>query len=524
MSKIAVTKIPGRPDIELPAFYEKFQWYYPNCELRTKEWFVKNARPDWVYVDCGANIGYYSILFSQLSPQGKVHAVEPTSTADMLEKNLAHNRCNNVTVHRLAMGQHPGRRVEKIFRIWGGAPEELAYDFTTVDQLVEQSDFQKLDCLKIDVDSFDFEVLKGAEKTLVRFDPWIVIELSNALALRKSSAGEVLSWLQDRGYKTARVVDKENYIFKRTKSANHRNEMSLDLILWLIERDILPDVVGKLHDVSLNIPWANNSFAVDCLVSSAQSTELVAEFQQWSLPSQVYPQWQCFQYAAFARAFAPDCVLQFGRWSGEFTFSLMTGMNCATSSSRSRLWSFCKSILWNRGPEYQKLVTCLGSLWLSRANFIAGLPTNSELAEIVSTAKRILVFWNDPSPEAGDIVLGGVMPLIQNKDHAVIIHGISDGRFGTTPSYEGDAAGMMILGDIGDIWSRRIDLPRIIDFIVRNNLQLLSPERAFKNKIDTQRQLVGELQNSIGPLFSTSAGWHWFTLNGHAMPMFFPQQ
>ena len=88
MPNVAVTKIPGRPDIELPAFYESFSWYYPNCELQTKQWFVKTAQPDWVYVDCGANIGYYSILFSQLSPAGKVHAVEPTSTADMLAQNI----------------------------------------------------------------------------------------------------------------------------------------------------------------------------------------------------------------------------------------------------------------------------------------------------------------------------------------------------------------------------------------------------------------------------------------------------
>src|SRR5512139_3875085 len=138
MPKVAVTKIPGRPDIELPSFYESFAWYYPNCELQTKQWFVKNAKADWVYVDCGANIGYYSILFSQLSPQGRVHAVEPTSTAAMLEENLAHNRCENVVVHRYAMGQYSGRRVEKIFRLWGGAPEELEYDFTTLDQFVEQ--------------------------------------------------------------------------------------------------------------------------------------------------------------------------------------------------------------------------------------------------------------------------------------------------------------------------------------------------------------------------------------------------
>lgn len=216
MSKIAVTKIPGRPDIELPAFYESFAWYYPECELQTKEWFVNNAQSDWVYIDCGANIGYYSILFSHISPQGKVHAVEPTSTVEMLEKNLAHNQCNNVAVHKLAVGQYPGRRVEKIFRIWGGAPEEIEYDFTTVDQLVERLDLQKLDCLKIDVDSFDFEVLMGSEKTLERFDPWLVVELNHALGVRGYSNMAALSWLLDRGYRHCLVLDYDNFVLRRS--------------------------------------------------------------------------------------------------------------------------------------------------------------------------------------------------------------------------------------------------------------------------------------------------------------------
>jgi FkbM family methyltransferase len=218
MKNIAVTKIPGRPDIELPAFYESFSWYYPNCEMQTKKWFVKNAQPDWTYIDCGANIGYYSILFSQLSPQGQVHAVEPTSTADMLEHNLSHNQAKNVTVHRQAVGQYSGRRVEKVFRLWGGAPDEMEYDFTTVDQLVQRLALPKLDCLKIDVDSFDFEVLIGAEKTLEQFDPWLVVELNHALGLRGHSNIAALSWLWDRGYRDCLVLDFDNFIFRRSAS------------------------------------------------------------------------------------------------------------------------------------------------------------------------------------------------------------------------------------------------------------------------------------------------------------------
>lgn len=216
MSGMTFTAVPGRADIELPAFYESFAWYYPKCELQTKEWFVKNASPDWVYLDCGANIGYYSILFSQLSPRGTVHAVEPTATADMLEANIKHNRCPNIIIHRLAMGQYPGQRVDRIFRMWGQDPEEHEYNFSTVDQFVEELQLQKLDCIKIDVDSFDFEVLMGAQNTLERLDPWVVVELNHALGVRGHSNMAALSWLRDRGYHQALVLDHDNFVLRRS--------------------------------------------------------------------------------------------------------------------------------------------------------------------------------------------------------------------------------------------------------------------------------------------------------------------
>ena len=518
MAKMSITKIPGWRDIELTAFYESFEWYYPNCELQTKDWFVKNAQEDWVYIDCGANIGYYSILFSQLSPAGFVHAVEPTTTADLLDRNLRHNHAKNVKIHRIALAESGGVRSDRVYRIWGEAPEERQYEFTTVDQLVFANHLERLDCIKIDVDSFDFEVLKGAEKSLLKYDPWIVIELSNSLALRNTSIADVLLWLQSRGYETAIILDKENFIFKRVRTVNDPNEIPVKSICWLLERDLLYDLVTKLHGVSSGVVWANNTFAADSVIGSARNAKFVKAFKMLNFPASECPGWQCFQYAAFARTFEPDCILQFGRWGGEFTVSLMLGQSYATNSNTSRLWSFCESTLWKSGPVYDRVVDSFGSSWLDRAECFTRLPVNSELNEILDSAKRVLVFWNETGIESATIILGSVMPLIRNKAHVVILHGISDGRFGTMPTYEGDGANMLALGDA---WSWRPDLPRILDFTTRNKLELLSPERALKKKIAARLDLLNELERLLGTLFSTSAGWHWFTLNQHEAPAFF---
>lgn len=211
-----ITNIPMRDPIELPAFYQEFEWYYPNCEMDTKKWFVEHAEKDWVYIDCGANIGYYSILFSQISPAGHVYSIEPTNTFNKLKINIDHNKCKNITPKKLALGSSSGSQKEKIFRIWGQPAEEMEYEFITIDSLVDCLQLKKLDCLKIDVDSFDFEVLKGAEKVIEEFDPWIVVELNHALAVRGQSNMAAIEWLINKGYNQALVLDYDNFILKRS--------------------------------------------------------------------------------------------------------------------------------------------------------------------------------------------------------------------------------------------------------------------------------------------------------------------
>jgi FkbM family methyltransferase len=209
------TLVPGHRPIELVAYYPEFVDYYLECELQTKRWFVENMRQDWVCFDVGANIGYYSILFSRLAPEGRVYAFEPTDTIGLLQKNLAHHASRNVEPIQVALGSFSGRHTDDVFRIWGQPAERKEYDFETIDNIVTKLRIDRLDCLKIDVDSFDFDVLRGAHRTLERFNPWIVIELNHALAKRNQSVNQALEWLVSRGYGGAFITDYENFILHR---------------------------------------------------------------------------------------------------------------------------------------------------------------------------------------------------------------------------------------------------------------------------------------------------------------------
>jgi FkbM family methyltransferase len=214
--EVIETEIPGQPSIALVAYYDEFAGYYPNCELRTKQWFVDNVLEDWVLFDCGAHIGYFSLLFSRLAPRGRVYAFEPTKTFGMLQKNLLHHDARNVVAVNQALGSRSGRISARIPRIWGHVTDDGTFEFTTIDNYVREHRIERVDCIKIDVDSYDFDVLMGAEGTLTRFNPALVIELADiALTLREHSTVQVLEWLAGRGYSQGVVLEHCNYLFKR---------------------------------------------------------------------------------------------------------------------------------------------------------------------------------------------------------------------------------------------------------------------------------------------------------------------
>ncbi|WP_068088202.1 class I SAM-dependent methyltransferase [Polycladidibacter stylochi] len=224
------THVPEFQNIELIDYYDTFKEYYPYCELQTKRWCVRSIKSDWHIFDIGANIGYYSILFSKLAPNGKVVAFEPTNTIDKLRNNIAYHKCSNITCLSEAVGSLCGPQDADIYRIWGQEPEKNTYTFTTVDDHLDEIALPRLDLLKIDVDSFDFDVLRGARQTLLEYNPYVLVELNHALSKRGYGPNDVLYWLQQLGYHEAKVFDRENFLLRRKKATVH-NGFTLDFDL-----------------------------------------------------------------------------------------------------------------------------------------------------------------------------------------------------------------------------------------------------------------------------------------------------
>lgn len=196
-------------------YYSYFDEYYTNncsyVEPETKKWFLENLKENDIIFDIGAHIGLFTIIFAQKTK--KVFSFEPTSTFEfLLLPNLKENNIQVTSVEKLAFGNQTGNIEEKIFRIWGKDAEVSNYDFMTLDQYIyEKKIFPKY--LKIDVDSFELEVLFGGKKFLKEFNPIVCVECNQALKKRNYDTVELQKFMSDSGYEILTILDKENFIY-----------------------------------------------------------------------------------------------------------------------------------------------------------------------------------------------------------------------------------------------------------------------------------------------------------------------
>lgn len=237
------TKVPGMPNIELPFAYKYFEWYYPNAELQSKKWVIENVKENWNIIDIGANIGYYSILFSRLAREGKVWACEPTGTFEMLEKNIQSNKCQNIVPLKVGFLNNSSSGAQNLYKMWGKPSENVEADYLSLDDFVDSQRINSIDLIKIDTDGFELEILRGAKKVLEVFNPYLMVEFSYALNTRGWEVGQLLEELIEQGFSEGLLLDHNNLILR--KSADIAKRWTKSFTIFPHSYDIKENSVNK---------------------------------------------------------------------------------------------------------------------------------------------------------------------------------------------------------------------------------------------------------------------------------------
>ncbi len=192
--------------------------------------FVAELRSGDVVYDVGAHLGTYAILAAQCSaPSGRVVAYEPMDgSREFLNLHLRLNGAGKrVIVRSFCCGSEPGmaclyhdatRAAGNSSLVPLSGSEQTNVKLVTLDSEVNELGLVP-SVIKIDVEGWEWEVLKGARETLERHRPCLFLSLHPpALMQLGASAHAVLSWLEGLCYRWQIIAhDHEVHVLARWK-------------------------------------------------------------------------------------------------------------------------------------------------------------------------------------------------------------------------------------------------------------------------------------------------------------------
>lgn len=173
----------------------------------------KMCNEDNVVFDVGTNIG--SVLMNiakKVGINGRVYGFEPDpANYKKCMTNMRLNNFKNISVLNSGLGEKKSNvflkvdvddnrgmnRVEK-----NKSENSVQITLTTMDDFVIENNIKKLDLIKIDVEGYEYNVLKGAQKTITSLRPKMFIEINDdLLRLQEASAKSVIFLLNELNYK-----------------------------------------------------------------------------------------------------------------------------------------------------------------------------------------------------------------------------------------------------------------------------------------------------------------------------------
>ncbi|HEX6992800.1 MAG TPA: FkbM family methyltransferase [Gammaproteobacteria bacterium] len=180
-----------------------------------------------VFLDVGANQGEFTVYAASLvGEQGRVVAFEPLRrNVECLEANVRLNGYECVTVVEQAVGAEPGEA--PMFTSYepfadgtehkGGLATLFDSDMRNtvvekvavgrIDDTVRSLGLSRVDVIKLDIEGGELPALNGAEDTVRRFRPVLILEIGEEMCRAAGYAPqELIDWLHERGYRLELIL------------------------------------------------------------------------------------------------------------------------------------------------------------------------------------------------------------------------------------------------------------------------------------------------------------------------------
>jgi FkbM family methyltransferase len=184
---------------------------------KTDELFYEGfLKPGDIVVDCGAHLGTLAMTAASLvGTTGQVVACEMhPRTYSYLVGNIKKNGFKNITTFNVAVGDE-----EKTVRITDEYVSDINHisedgmlevKMTTVDRLTEG--LSRIDLLKLDVEGYEFQALKGARMTLPKTKAVFFEAAERSFARSGYRLRDIILFLKENGF-SCYAFDAENRTF-----------------------------------------------------------------------------------------------------------------------------------------------------------------------------------------------------------------------------------------------------------------------------------------------------------------------
>lgn len=171
--------------------------------------------PQAVFLDIGANCGWFSLCVGKQFPTAAVHAFEPVpQTFQTLQFNIQLNGVRNVQANNMGLWDsaselHFTNDLGPMNHIIPQADaSSVSVRCIELDKYVQQTALTRVDFIKCDVEGAELHVLRGANRTLEQFGPAVLLENEDRLTKAFGyTPADVVQFLLDRGYRYSVITE-----------------------------------------------------------------------------------------------------------------------------------------------------------------------------------------------------------------------------------------------------------------------------------------------------------------------------
>ena len=209
----------GRLDVVLPEAVSTHIWRYGFFEEDVCLFMLRSLQPTMSFIDVGAHFGFFTLLASALvGNHGRVLALEPMpETFAFLDRNIGeYGTSRNITaINAAAYSSDTTLTFHDYGLINSGLDSAFSprtHDARTVvardvevnalrlDEIVTNLKLQRVDLIKIDAESSEAHVLRGAAGTIETHRPSIILEVGDFDLSDVVQSTKLVEWLRTRGY------------------------------------------------------------------------------------------------------------------------------------------------------------------------------------------------------------------------------------------------------------------------------------------------------------------------------------